>query len=101
MVSNLDGRNKSKIRTNNRWSEFLSWCDLSTLQKEEYLGCDDDTFVKYKKDLYNLNEFTRLNGDGEFGQQGFHAALSTSAFSALLLKLSPDCDSYQIAFHVQ
>ena len=86
-----------KITTNNQYREFISGCDLTAKEREEFDYYDNQedldtaTFVRYKGLVYDLKEFMRSDAfedwDGVAGQ---------SYFSGVLLKISEDGDAYKI-----
>lgn len=94
-----------KIKTNNAWREFVSRDEVPakvlasqfdwTNEAHEEHGDYSDGFFKYRNYWYHLTDFLRIENGGQFsGWDGYH---SDSYFSGVLIKLSKDGETFQVA----
>ena len=96
---------KIQIVTNNKPRPILSYWELTDKQKNivdrEYNGLEDievNSFVFYKKRPYLFDDFTRVNNNpwcnlppsSPIITGGWHAYLSDTFFSAILIKICAD-----------
>lgn len=63
---------------------------VKELIRHEIPADSEDSFFRYRGQLYCLSDFMR--SEGAFWKAGWHAHLCDSAFSAILIRLSPDGD---------
>ena len=88
-----------KITTNNHWRQFKYRYEVpqSVLNDQfDWTNEEDhsDGFLKYRGWWYHLADFMRSASVELNGWDGYH---SDSCFSAVLIRLSDDCEKYQIA----
>lgn len=85
------------IVTNNNWRPVLHWHDLTEKEQDEvkdnYETVKDSTFFRYKKQIYDLNDFLRVGEDLCHNWDGY---MSETAFSAILVKYSKSNDSLRV-----
>jgi len=85
----------ARIRTNRHWRHFADSCEVpASVLAGEFDYLDDPsgaTFFQYHGTWYELGQFMR---GGVEGWQGSH---SDSAFSGVLINVSSDGKSYQVA----
>ncbi|MCK4518423.1 hypothetical protein KAT92_06605 [Candidatus Babeliales bacterium] len=89
-----------EIKTNNHWNNFLYGYELPerVLSDFDYLeDIEGGTFFKYKNVYYELGEFMRIDNNAPEPMKNYSGYSSDSFFSGVLIRLSEDCDSYQIA----
>lgn len=78
-----------EIITNNVSRELIYYSELTDDEKAEKDYCtEDDSFVRYKGQVYALIDFIRVPDDTEF--PGWDGYASDSYFSGVLLKLDED-----------
>jgi len=94
-----------KIITNNHFKEILSFFDLTEKEqneiKDNYDTIEESSFFRYRGQVYDLNEFMRvndsLNGQGQdhvlYGWDGYH---NESFFSSVLVKYSSCTDAVKV-----
>lgn len=66
----------------------------------DYLDSDEsyDGFIHYRGIWYHTSEFMVFSSDWRAATaHGYHGYHSDSYFSAILIKISDDCETYQIA----
>jgi hypothetical protein len=84
------------IKTNNVPRPIIYGYELSNKERA-YFGymdaddLDDSPFFRYKGEVYSLNDFIRLNSDGEL--KGWYGYGAYSLFGRMLIKLS-NCGDY-------
>ncbi len=88
-----------KITTNNHWRQFKYRYEVPTEILEDqfdWTNEDDhsDGFFEYRGWWYHLDDFIRSN-DPAF--DGWNGILTDSYFSGVLIKLSDNCEEYQVA----
>ena len=89
--------NETRIITNNHWRQlkYRDEVPQDILDSEfDYQDPDDvtDGFIHYRGTWYHLDQFMRLENT-----PGWDGAHGDSYFSAVLIKLSDDCEEYKIA----
>lgn len=94
-----------KIITNNHFKEILSFFDLTNKEQKEikdnYDTIEESSFFRYRGQVYDLNEFMRvndyLNGQGQdhpiYGWDGYH---NETFFSSVLVKYSSCNDAVKV-----
>ena len=92
-----------KIITNNHYRPVLSWRDLTTKEqnelKDSYDTVQESSFVRYRKRIYDLNEFMRVQLGTAFNSvveewDGYH---SDTFFSAVVVKYDNYyCDTVKV-----
>lgn len=94
---------KIKIKTNNHWNNFLYGYELPEKIKPEFDYIDSEefdchNFLKYKGNYYDLGEFMNNGNLPDFhpfrSWDGHH---SYSFSAGILIRVSNDCEQYQIA----
>lgn len=96
-----------KIKTNNAWREFVSRDEVPakvlasqfdwTNEAHEEHGDYSHGFFKYRNYWYHLADFLRIEKGGQFSEwTGYH---SDSAFSGVLIRLSDDGETFQVAWY--
>ena len=90
------------IRTNNVPREVLNRWELTPEESAEfdYLGDDEGSFFRYRGDVYDLGEFSRIIAPGaeslhpmecaEPASQGWDGYVSDSFFSGMLVRWARD-----------
>mgnify|MGYP003659991995 CR=1 FL=1 len=93
-----------KIITNNHNRPFIYRhdvpqrvlnADLDWTSEDEY-----DGYIHYKGTWYHRSQFMRVGYPGPMGQtdeNGYHGYHGDSFFSGIAIRLSDDCETYQIA----
>lgn len=78
-----------KIKTNNQPRPILYAYDLTAKELEEFDGCDiqESQFFRYKKQVFNLDDFMRFNREDNYPWDGY---CCDSFFSATLVRFT-DC----------
>ena len=93
-----------KITTNNHERQFDCRCDVPAdilSNQFDYLDADTfDGFLKYRGHWYHTSCFMRFGYPGTVPFQGWQGYSSDSFFSGVLIKLSDDCETYQIATYI-
>jgi hypothetical protein len=83
-----------KIRTNNNRRELLDSSQLTEKERAEFTyldwakldeGTDSATFFRFKGQVYDMGDFTRLTST-----PGWDAGMATSAFTGILIRLDPE-----------
>lgn len=80
-----------EIITNNKPRFLIYGFELTDKEKSEFDYLDDietNSFFRYKKQVYNLGEFMRIENIPEF--EKWHSYHSDSFFSGVLIKLIDD-----------
>ena len=85
-----------KVITNNHYRPLLSFWELSPREKKEMTDileekAEEDTFFRYKGTVYPLSDFMRT-----FSTPNWDGILSTTAFTAIVVKLSPDGEAVKV-----
>ena len=89
------------IKRDYKWRNFISGHELTDKQKSEFDWLDDidsETFIKYKRTIYHLGEFTRIDESAKKDFFGFHAYYNFTYFAGLAVKLNDCGDQYQIGY---
>jgi len=90
-----------KVTTNNHWREFYLRSDVpeKVLESEfEHLSEDDCTgFIKYRGWWMHVSEFMLCGRNSPFWE--WHGYTSDTYFSGIVIKLSEDCERYQIGMY--
>ena len=92
--------NEQRIITNSHWRQlkYRDEVPQNILDSEfDYQDPDDalDGFIHYHGTWYHLDQFMRLENT-----PGWDGAHGDSYFSAVLIKLSDDCEEYKIALQL-
>ena len=92
----------TKIYTNNHQRQFLYFYELTEKEKKELDWIEDDTasVFRYRGNVYSLDEFVRIDKNNPFYPLGYHGYHSDSYFSGILIKVSDDGESYQVATYI-
>lgn len=95
-----------QIITDNKWKFFKYGYEVpeSVLNGQfEHLRENDsdcDSFILYKKRWYHVSDFMRIPEGFDEPMQKYDGYMSDSFFSGVLIKLSDDSESYQIATYI-
>lgn len=85
----MNTKNKSGIKTDNKWREILTWHDLTEKERAEFEWADQDAqFVRYKGRVYCLDEFAIASTSDNF--KGWDGYVGDSFFSGVVIKISSD-----------
>lgn len=96
------------IVTDHKWKDFLYEHEVPPRVLEvdfDYLEPYEmtDSFLKYRDAWFHLSEFVNTapnphwgTGSTELKERGWHGYITTSAFSAVVIRLSEDNEQYQI-----
>ena len=90
-----------KILTDNKWKYFKYRYEVpQNVLDQDYDHLDEDSldgFIKYRRNWYHISDFMlpMSQFDKEFKE--WHAYLSDSFFSGILIRVSDDGEQYQIA----
>lgn len=87
------------IKSNYIPRNLLDWEELSIKEQKEFNHTDKelDTYVRYKKQAYLLNDFMAIENNSPFDKNKWHGYYSDSFFSGVLIKLSDDNESAILA----
>ena len=91
-----------KIKTNHKFRDLLSHWDLTPKELEEFDYIEAmresgvNRFFRYRGCVYDAGEFTVVEKGGELKAAGWHAYLSDSYFSGILIRYSGDFESVKV-----
>lgn len=90
-----------EIITNNHWRQFKYGYEVPTdiIEWNDHLNEDLASYgwINYRGHWYHASDFLQLGGDDLDGWDGYS---SDSVFSGVLIRLSDDGESYQIATYI-
>ncbi len=91
-----------KIKTDHKWKNFKYGYELPKGQRHwfDYLDdIDSGTFIQYRGHWYSLDQFMQLDSKCPIvgNWDGVH---NDSYFSGVLIRISEDCEQYQIATYI-
>jgi len=95
-----------KVTTNNVPRFTIDAYELTEAERAEfdYLdwpaideGRESATFVRYRGELYDLDQFTHVGPDAPEAFRGWHGWLADTFFSGILIKLSGDGELATVA----
>lgn len=94
-----------KITTDYKWKRLKYGYEVpqKILNNQfDYMRDDEksDGFIVYRKRWYHLNEFMRIDENSPLFMLGYHGYIGDSYFSGILIRLSDDGESYQIATYI-
>jgi hypothetical protein len=95
------------IRTNRHWRQFhyrdeipasvlasdFDWTNAAHDEHDDY----SDGFISYRGDWFHLAEFERIGDSADL--KGWHGIKNFSFSSGVLIRLSDDGETYQIAYY--
>ena len=94
-----------KIITDNKWKNFKYGNEVDS--RKDYADYDHlsedekyDRWIIYRKSLYHLSDFLRINSNSPFNSKKWEGYLSDSFFSGILIKVSQDGEQYKIALYM-
>jgi hypothetical protein len=91
-----------EIKTNNQFREIIYWYDLTEKEKDElkdnYDTIEESSFFRYKNQVYDLNDFMRLEKNSLF-PDSWHGYSNDSFFSGILIELSNCGDGVKVGFY--
>lgn len=91
-----------KIKTNSQWRHILYWYDLTDKERKDfdYLPEGEGSFFRYKGQVYDMGEFSRIIPPGATRRhptecanpdlQDWDAYASDSFFSGIVVKIDRD-----------
>ena len=86
------------IKTDGKWKEFKYIDEVPVkVRCDQYSDLDEETidgFFKYNNYWYHVTDFMRMDSTDQF--PGWDGHLSNSAFSGILIQLSPDGQQYRV-----
>ena len=96
-----------QILTNNHERQFLYGYEVpqSVIDDYDHLvdGENQDGWIRYRNTWYHLSDFMVLSNSG-FGVvsefDNWSGYTSDSAFSGVVIRISDDCETYQIATYL-
>ena len=94
----------SKITTNNQPRQIIDFQDLTQKEKEHFDWFKPDElqggFVRFKGQVYCLDEFIGIHKDGSLSKGGWQGFESQSAFDAIIMKYDKYDSDYVVMGHV-
>jgi hypothetical protein len=92
------------IITDHKWKNFLYGYELTKKERKDFDYMTDDeidcqSFVRYKKTVYSLNDFMRSDSEHPILSQ-WNGSCAHDSFSGVLIKVSNDCEQYMIATYL-
>jgi hypothetical protein len=99
-----DGR--VTIRTNNVPRFTVDPSELTPAERDDFdyldwakidAGADSATFVRFRGELYSLDQFRRVEPGGDFARAGWHGIHNDSFFSGVLIRMSDDGEQVTLA----
>jgi len=91
-----------EIKTNNHARYFLYGYEVpKKVMKEQFSHLADDEkadgFFKYRGQYYHTSDFLRISEGAPADMQKWHGVVNDSMFSGVLIRISEDCEQYQVA----
>lgn len=88
-----------KIKTNNRWRPFSYRYEVPARilrDQFDYQNAEEatDGFIHYRGRWYHADEFMKVETDGPLS--AWHGYAPNSFFSGIVIRVSSDCEMYQI-----
>ena len=92
-----------KVYTNKHKRQFKYRNEVpNDVLQDDFDWLDDDSsydgFIHYRGNWYHVSEFMRCDDNSPFN--GWHGYHSDSFFSGILIRLSDDCETYQIGTYI-
>jgi len=92
------------IQTDHKWKNLLYGYELTKTERKDFDYLTDDeidcqSFFRYRKRVYSLDQFMRLNTECPVMSQ-WHGSCGDSYFSGILIKLSDDGEQYMVATYI-
>jgi hypothetical protein len=88
------------IKTNNQWRDFSYANEVpKDVLEDQFDHLDKDTtdhFLKYKGTWYHLSDFLRIDRNNEGPFNGWEGSHNHSESSGVVIRISTDCECYQI-----
>jgi hypothetical protein len=94
------------IRTDNKFRNLLYWYELTKKEKEyfDYLDTeekqDSASFVRYKKQVYSIDEFMRIENHPNKEFSKWDGYSSDSFFSGILIKFDEYCEQVKMGTYI-
>jgi hypothetical protein len=93
------------IKTDHKWKNFSYRYDVpKKVLREQFSHLNEednsDGFLCYRGHWYHLSDFMRANGHPDSAFNKYDGYASDSYFSGVLIKISKDCEQYQIATYM-
>ena len=94
-----------KIITNNHWRQFKYREEVpeNILSSDfDYLNEEDsiDGFFCYRGTWHHLSEYMRIENHSDKNFSSWHGYASDSFFSGTVIRVSEDCEMYQIGLYL-
>jgi len=86
-----------KIVTDHKWKDFVYFTDLTNKEKKELdwiIYKDYASIIRYRGNVYALDEFVRTEGIEELSD--WHGYAADTFFSGIVIKVSDDGEQYMI-----
>lgn len=88
--------------SNYHWRDLINGYELTDKERQNFDYYDDEeimcqNFFRYKGELYDLGDFMRVPSGSYLAYYGWQGSSATSAFSAMLIKLSNDGERVMVA----
>lgn len=96
-----------RIITDNKWRTFLYGHELTEKERKEfdYIPADEideHTFFRYLGWCYDLAEFVRVgNMPNDNPLSKWHGCIADTFFSGVVIRVSANCDQYQVGRYYQ
>jgi hypothetical protein len=92
------------IKTNNKFRPILYWHDLTAVEQNEFDWVTGDIqdsvrFVRYKGEVYPLEEFMPLSNGVEKVLSPWSGSRGDSYFSGLLIRYDEDCENVVVGMY--
>ncbi len=90
------------LRTNHQWRQFKFRDEVPKKVLADQFNYQDpnettDGFFCYHDTWYHLDQFERVEPEGDFAKLGWGGICHESASSGVVIKISDDHETYQIA----
>lgn len=87
-----------KIISNHHWRPFLFRYEVpdKVLQNEFDWTDSKDGFLQYRGIWYHINDFLVVEPEGELEKMGWNGIATNSYFSAVVIAISPDGETYKV-----
>jgi hypothetical protein len=91
-----------QITTDRKWKPFLYRYEVPAkilADRFDHLSEDDapDGFFRYRGAWYHTSDFMRVDNGPESAFAGWHGVATDTYFSATLIEISADGESYRVA----
>ena len=93
-----------EIHTDHKPRDILSWYELTPKEQTEFAWLDTEErqaeamFVKYKKNIYCIDEFMRVENNAEL--ESWHGYAGDSYFSGTLIRFVEDNERVVMGYYL-